>query len=59
MLDPHYYSYALEVDGDRFTAKAVGDLDCDGTFSTYTLSGKIEDGAIVIDEDTSAEQPLE
>jgi len=42
MPDPHYYSYELEVTGAGFTAKAVGDLDCDGELSTYTLTGTVK-----------------
>ena len=38
MDDPHYYSYELAVDGDRYILKAWGDLDCDGIYSTFTLS---------------------
>lgn len=59
VLDPHYYSYALEVDGDTFVAKAAGDLDCDGELSSYSLSGRIEGGAVVIDPDLTVEQELE
>lgn len=31
--DPHYYSYGYTVssDGQRFTARANGDVDCDGS----------------------------
>ncbi len=48
--DPHYYSYALEVEGDTFVAKAVGDLDCDGTFSTFSVTGKVVDGELTVGE---------
>jgi type IV pilus assembly protein PilA len=36
--DPHRYSYEFAADGDRYLLKAYGDLDCDGTYSTFTLS---------------------
>ncbi|HTE51954.1 MAG TPA: prepilin-type N-terminal cleavage/methylation domain-containing protein, partial [Kofleriaceae bacterium] len=48
MDDPHYYAYAYEVtnqlaaaggQGSLFTAIAVGDLDCDGVFSRFTMFG--------------------
>jgi type IV pilus assembly protein PilA len=44
--DPHYYRFAYESTGTAgagvgsvFTARAVGDLDCDGTFSTFEMIG--------------------
>ena len=46
--DPHYFSYKYEVsaDGKTITASAIGDLDCDGTYSTFSISGTAgEDGA--------------
>ena len=41
--DPHYYSYQYEVadDGRSFTSRAVGDLDCDGDFSTFEMTGVV------------------
>ena len=33
------YSYEGSADGQSFTAKAHGDLDCDGTFIEYELRG--------------------
>ncbi len=38
--DPHYYSYSYIVNGDTFTARANGDLDCDGKYSTFEIIGK-------------------
>lgn len=38
---PHYYAYELEVVSRgtdlEFTARAVGDLDCDGVYSTFEM----------------------
>jgi hypothetical protein len=34
----------MESTADRFVAKAVGDLDCDGKEITYTLTGSVKDG---------------
>jgi len=42
--DPHYYSYAYKVDGNKFTAAAYGDLDCDGVYSTFEMSGEVAEG---------------
>ncbi len=41
MLEPHYYQYTFTpgADGRSFTATAIGDLDCDGTTATFTLTG--------------------
>ncbi|MBL4688694.1 MAG: hypothetical protein JKY37_29165 [Nannocystaceae bacterium] len=59
MSNPHRYSYELVVKGDTFTAKAVGDLDCDGKFSTFSLSGRIEGDEIVLDKELTIVDPLE
>lgn len=56
--DPHYYSYEFESGAEGFVARAVGDLDCDGTFSKIELRGTIEDGAIVM-QPISAENELD
>jgi Tfp pilus assembly protein PilE len=39
------YSYSATADGQRFIAKAVGDLDCDGVFITYELTGTVSNGS--------------
>ena len=43
MDDPHYYRYEIVTTGtgpgSSFTARAQGDLDCDGVESTYELFG--------------------
>jgi len=41
---PHLFQYSYESDGRTFTAKAVGDLDCDGTTVTYELQGSSVEG---------------
>lgn len=40
MEDDHYYSYEYKTDDParRFTVHAYGDLDCDGTYSTFTFN---------------------
>ena len=50
--EPQLYRYSYHSDGKTFTALAVGDLDCDGTEVTYTLTGD-ESGATRIEEPTS------
>jgi hypothetical protein len=48
MDDPHLYSYSyVNEGGTMFTIRASGDLDCDGTYSSYEMVGRVEDGAIV------------
>jgi prepilin-type N-terminal cleavage/methylation domain-containing protein len=41
--DPHYYHYAYTSTGpsigSTFTAQAFGDLNCDGTYSTFEMAG--------------------
>ncbi len=39
--DAHRYSYAVDVDGDKITVRAQGDLDCDGNGSSFTRVGTI------------------
>jgi type IV pilus assembly protein PilA len=48
MADPHYYQYEYQSTGtagagagSRFTARAMGDLDCDGILSTYEMVGEL------------------
>jgi type II secretory pathway pseudopilin PulG len=38
------YSYEASPDGQSFVARAVGDLDCDGTSITYELRGAAASG---------------
>lgn len=46
MTDPHYYRYEFFSTGTRessvFTARAFGDLDCDGNFSTFETYGYVQ-----------------
>jgi hypothetical protein len=36
---PHAYSFEYRPDASGFTALAYGDLDCDGTLSTFSIRG--------------------
>ncbi len=48
MDDPHYYAYQYEVSnlaggqGSEFTAFAIGNLDCDTLFSTFSMYGVVD-----------------
>ncbi len=45
LTEPHYYAYAFTSAGTgvdaTFTARAHGDLDCDGVLSTYEIRGSV------------------
>jgi hypothetical protein len=47
--ESHRYSYQYEVveGGKGFVARAIGDLDCDGTYSTFELTGTFADDGSV------------
>lgn len=42
IADPFYYQYQYVSDGKSFTARVLGDLDCDGTLSTFERVGQID-----------------
>jgi prepilin-type N-terminal cleavage/methylation domain-containing protein len=51
MDDPHYYSYGYQSVGtgtaSQFSADAYGDLNCNGTFSTFEMVGSVQaDGSV-------------
>ena len=53
LTEPHYYAYSFESSGTGaaavFTARAHGDLDCDGTLSTFEIRGSIDsEGAVKV-----------
>lgn len=45
MSDNHAYMYSYEVPNEyaQFTARANGDLDCDGVYSTFEMYGVVDD----------------
>jgi type IV pilus assembly protein PilA len=50
---PQYYMYSYGAptttgNGATFTATANGDLNNDGTFSTFTMSGSVASGALLL-----------
>jgi hypothetical protein len=59
--DPHYFSYEYKAatDGTSFTARAYGDLDCDGTYSTFSMTGTAAAGGDTTVGEVSRENPLE
>jgi type IV pilus assembly protein PilA len=46
MDDPHYYEYQFDSSGvnsaSQFSARAIGDLDCDTVLSTFELVGAVD-----------------
>jgi hypothetical protein len=46
LADPHLYAYQYVAIGDEesatFTARAIGDLNCNGTFSTFERIAKVD-----------------
>jgi type IV pilus assembly protein PilA len=53
LTDPHYYRWGFQNGGSvttsAYTAQAVGDLDCDGTFSTFEVRGSIDgEGGVTV-----------
>lgn len=60
--DPLYYAYEVEpLPGGAYVIRATGDLDCDGTYSTFELRGHIDPstGAAVRDGEIVAIDELE
>ena len=50
--DPIYFQYQViaqgEGDAATFTARAHADLDCDGKASTFEVTGRVQNGEVVI-----------
>ncbi len=60
MIEPHYYSYQFVNSKDSYTVLAYGDLDCDGEYSTFSLSGEVDkDGEVQSSDDFTKNKPLE
>lgn len=61
--DPFRYSYTFIAEGTgagaRFTARARGDLDCDGVLSTFERVGTIDEGGSVFGPGPNRENELE
>ena len=52
MSDPHYYKYEYVGTGQNtasaFTARAIGDLNCNGIFSTFERVGNVDGSLNVV-----------
>jgi type IV pilus assembly protein PilA len=52
LSDPHYYKYQYASTGtdsaSGFTARAIGDLNCNGIFSTFERVGTVDDSLNVV-----------
>lgn len=48
MSQPQYYQYRFDGQGTGFKATAQGDLNGDGVFSKFELSGKVQSDRLVI-----------
>lgn len=59
MSSPQYYQYDYKATRGSFDALAHGDLDGDGTTSTFRMSGKVVGGSVVLDPAVSSSQPDE
>jgi type IV pilus assembly protein PilA len=59
MTTPQYYQYSYTSAGTSFTTVANGDLDADGTLSSFELRGKVENDRIVIAPQISETNPDE
>ncbi|MEM9195702.1 MAG: hypothetical protein AAGF12_41430 [Myxococcota bacterium] len=56
-VGPLHYAYEFERTGNRFTIRAVGDLDCDGRLSRFERSGTVQ--PFTIEPDTQVIDELE
>lgn len=57
MVSPQYYQYDYKATGsgkvgDSYTASAKGDLDGDGKTSSFTITGRVSSGDIIIADPT-------
>ncbi len=62
--EPFRYQYQFVSAGEgsaaRFTARAIGDLDCDGVYSTFEKTGRVgSDGEVVVDAMVTEKDPAE
>jgi type IV pilus assembly protein PilA len=62
--EPQYYAYSYNASGTSansggFTARAFGDLNGDGNYSTFTVQGSAYSGAVAISPNVQETQPEE
>jgi len=49
--EPHYFQWRYEGGSSHFTAEARADMDCDGTYSSFRISGTLTpDGNLRLSE---------
>jgi hypothetical protein len=46
--EPHRFRYSYDGTAESFTARAIGDLDCDGAGVEITATGSVKDGAPIV-----------
>jgi type IV pilus assembly protein PilA len=63
---PQYFQYAYiapsastGVDDEQFTAQARGDLDADGTLSTFSMNGRIQGRTVTLSPNIGETEPEE
>lgn len=59
MSAPQYFQYEYEATETSFVARAYGDMNGDGVFSTFELKGQIVDGRLVIAPSILETNPFE
>ncbi|MCA9527051.1 MAG: hypothetical protein KC549_12235, partial [Myxococcales bacterium] len=53
------YQYSFVTSPTGFTARALGDLDCDGVLSTFEVSGEVRDGELSLTPGIQTRDELE
>lgn len=46
--EPHRYMYSFQQNPASFTARAVGDLDCNGVYSTFEITGTYSGSTVIL-----------
>ncbi|MBU1431548.1 hypothetical protein KKF91_13480 [Myxococcota bacterium] len=63
LYEPSYYQYQFISEGEgkaaKFTARAIGDIDCDGVYSTFERVGTIDEFGNIISDGILVENELE
>jgi hypothetical protein len=63
MTDPHRYQFRVDSTGEgaaaKFVAEARGDLNCDGKFSSYKITGSVDKSGDPVFEEPVVENELE
>jgi type IV pilus assembly protein PilA len=59
MSAPQYFQYEYEATGTGFVARAHGDLNGDGVFSTFEITGTLVDGRLMVSPTIAETDPGE